>query len=96
MSPLVSVGADEAGTFSLDSAPGGLPALTSKGGAVLYSVNGDTLTGYVEAGGGAGYQAGTDRAVFTLQVNSSGHYKFTLLDQIDHLPNSPADDHPRR
>ena len=69
-----------------------MPALTSKGGAVLYSVDGDTLTGYVDAGGGAGYQAGTDRAVFTLQVDSGGHYKFTLLDQIDHIPNSPAND----
>ena len=81
LSSLVTVGADENGPFSLLSAPGGLAALTSKGGAVLYSVDGDTLTGYVNVGG-AGYQAGTDWAVFTLQVDSGGHYKFTLLDQI--------------
>ena len=86
----MKVGADETGTFSLVSAPGGLPSLTSKGAAVLYSVSGDTLTGYVEAGGGGGYQAASDRAVFTLQITSGGHYKFTLLDQLDHLPNSPA------
>ena len=90
LSALVKVGADETGTFSLVSAPGGLPSLTSKGAAVLYSVSGDTLTGYVEAGGGGGYQAASDRAVFTLQITSGGHYKFTLLDQLDHLPNSPA------
>jgi T1SS-143 domain-containing protein len=90
LSALVKVGADETGTFSLDSTPGGLPSLTSKGAAVLYTVSGDTLTGYVEGGGGGGYQAGSDRAVFTLQITPGGQYKFTLLDQVDHLPNSPA------
>ncbi|HKS19362.1 MAG TPA: DUF5801 repeats-in-toxin domain-containing protein, partial [Bradyrhizobium sp.] len=90
LSSLVKVGADETGTFSLVLPQSGLPTITSNGGAVLYSVTGDTLTGYVEAGGGGGYQAASDRAVFTLQVTTGGHYKFTLLDQIDHLPNSPA------
>ena len=70
----VSVGADEAGTFSLDdTALGSLPSLTSKGIAVTYSIIGDTLT----APAGA-------LTVFTLQVQSNGDYTFTLIDQLDH------------
>src|SRR5207244_2101733 len=84
LSTLVSVGADETGTFSLVGSPSGLPVLHSQGALVLYDVTGNTLTGYVEVGGGAGFQAGTDRAVFTLAVTSGGTYTFTLLDQLDH------------
>ncbi|WP_318011237.1 DUF5801 repeats-in-toxin domain-containing protein [Mesorhizobium sp. ESP-6-2] len=58
--------------------------LDSKGGHVLVVSDGATLTGYVEVGAGAGYQAGTDRPVFTLTVGADGSYVFTLIDQIDH------------
>jgi len=58
---------------------------------VLYSVSGNTLTGYVDSGNGGGFNTG-DRAVFTLQVQANGDYTFTLIDQIDHLPNTPAND----
>ncbi|ESY54335.1 hypothetical protein X745_13740 [Mesorhizobium sp. LNJC374B00] len=56
----------------------------SKGGNVLIVSDGTTLTGYVDVGAGAGYQAGTDRPVFTLTVGADGSYVFTLIDQIDH------------
>ncbi|TPM37595.1 VCBS domain-containing protein, partial [Mesorhizobium sp. B2-3-4] len=56
----------------------------SKGADVLIVSDGTTLTGYVDVGGGTGYQAGTDRPVFTLTVGANGSYVFTLIDQIDH------------
>ena len=58
---------------------------------MLYAVNGDTLTAYVDSNHNGGLDSG-DRNVFTLQVGSNGNYTFTLLDKIDHLPNSPAND----
>ena len=66
----------------------------SKGGNVLIVSDGTTLTGYVDLGAGAGYQAGTDRPVFTLTVGADGSYVFTLIDQIDHptLNTLPGDD----
>jgi T1SS-143 domain-containing protein len=87
-------GADETGSFSINGALDGQPAgLTSKGGAVLYNVSADghTLTAYVNVSG-AGYQNGVDRDVFTLTINAAGDFTFNLIDQIDHLPNNPADD----
>ncbi|MBZ9857248.1 DUF5801 domain-containing protein [Mesorhizobium sp. CA13] len=90
LSSLVSAGADEPGSFSLIQNPTGLPAATSKGEAIVYHVDGTVLTGYVESGT-PGLDAG-DRKVFTLDVQPNGTYTFTLLDQIDHLPNSPAND----
>ncbi|MDR7225439.1 VCBS repeat-containing protein, partial [Aminobacter aminovorans] len=66
----------------------------SKGGDVVIVSDGTTLTGYVNIGGGAGFDAGTDRAVFTLVVGGDGSYVFTLIDQIDHpaLSGEPGDD----
>ena len=58
--------------------------LTSGGAALSYAVSGDTLTAYVEAGGGSGYQSGTDTPVFTLQIADDGSYTFTLLNEVDH------------
>jgi T1SS-143 domain-containing protein len=87
-------GADETGSFSINGALDGQSAgLTSKGGAVLYNVSpdGHTLTAYVNVSG-AGYQPGVDRDVFKLTVNAAGDFTFNLIDQIDHLPNTPADD----
>ena len=91
LTTLVSVGADEPGTFSLASNPSGLPVITSKGEAVHYSVTGDTLTGFVDTNSNGSVDAG-DRTVFTLKVTSAGAYTFTLLDQIDHPVDSPAND----
>ncbi|TKW77421.1 MAG: hypothetical protein DI543_15815, partial [Bradyrhizobium icense] len=79
----------EDGTYSLASNPVGLTSVTSKGETVLYSVSGNKLTAYVDSGNGGGLD-GSDRQVFTLEVQSNGAYKFTLLDQLDHTPNSPA------
>ena len=91
LTTLVSVGADEPGTFSLASNPSGLPVITSKGEAVHYSVTGDTLTGFVDTNSNGSVDAG-ERTVFTLKVTSAGAYTFTLLDQIDHPVDSPAND----
>ncbi|WP_343565386.1 T1SS-143 repeat domain-containing protein, partial [Kiloniella sp. b19] len=78
---LFSVGADEPAAYSLTTDTSDLPSLTSNGLAVSYSVVGDTLTASTTAGD-----------VFTLQLGSDGTYTFTLLDQVDHLPNTPAND----
>lgn len=78
-------GADGLGSYGLSTDTSGLPALNSKGAAVVYDVTGNLLTAYVEEGGGAGYQAIDDREVFTLSLNgTNGAYIFTLLDQLDH------------
>lgn len=58
--------------------------LKSDGVALSYSVSGDTLTAYIEAGGGSGYQSGQDTPVFTLQIATDGTYTFTLLNELDH------------
>jgi T1SS-143 domain-containing protein len=80
---LVSFGADGAGAFTVKAVSGVDSGVNSKGADVLVAGSGNTLFGYVEVGG-AGYQAGTDRLVFTLTVNADGSYTFTLNDQIDH------------
>ncbi len=50
LASLVSVGADEDGTFTIGST-GGLPQnLTSQGAPIVYAVNGNTITGYVDTG----------------------------------------------
>ena len=69
-----------------------MPTLTSKGGTVLYSVDGDTLTGYGERWRCRLPGRNGPGRLHPTKIDSGGHYKFTLLDQIDHLPNSPADD----
>ena len=79
---LVSYGADGAaagGGFGLSNVFTGLTAqnLTSAGAALIYSVNGNTLT----ATAGTGIAA---RTVFTLQLQSNGSYTFTLRAPIDH------------
>ena len=90
LTSLVSVGADEQGTFSIGNTFG-LPSLTSQGAPIVYGVTGNTITGYVESGLSFGLDA-DDRQIFTLQVETNGDFTFTLLDQIDHLPNTPAND----
>jgi len=51
----------------------GLPALTSNSEAVTYRLDGNTL--HAECG---------TRTIFTLELDSDGHYKFSLYDQLDH------------
>ncbi|AIC20742.1 hypothetical protein EY04_18080 [Pseudomonas chlororaphis] len=66
-------GADVPLTYSLSSDTSGLPALTSGGVALVYSVAGDTLTAKAGA---------TD--VFTFSLSAAGAYSFTLLQPLDH------------
>lgn len=82
LNALVDVGADEPPVWSLSTDTSGLPALTSQGVALDYSVVGDTLTAKAGPGG---------TPVFTLQLLANGNYTFTLLQQLDHLP-VPAND----
>ena len=78
---LFLIGADQPGSYGLSADTGGLPALTSAGVPVSYSVSGNTLT--ATAGG---------NTVFTLVIDSStGNYTFELLDQLDH-PRGDGDD----
>jgi T1SS-143 domain-containing protein len=88
LASLVSVGADEDGTFSIGSTFGLPNNLTSQGGAIVYDVSGNTLTGYVDVDNNGTLNDG-DRSVFTLQVAANGDFTFTLLDQIDHQQNNP-------
>ncbi|MDH4567173.1 hypothetical protein E8E95_10820 [Pseudomonas sp. BN414] len=74
-------GADAPLTYSLSSDTSGLPALTSGGVAVTYSVVGNTLT----ASAGA-----VD--VFTFSLTAAGAYSFTLLKPLDHAPGNDEND----
>ncbi|MBB5055174.1 T1SS-143 domain-containing protein [Afipia massiliensis] len=96
--PLSFTGNEGTLSYSLNSVIEGSPvtkagggALTSDGAAVLFHVNGGTLTGYVEVSG-AGF-SGADRTVFTLELNQPavGQYRFTLLDNLDHHTVAAAD-----
>ena len=86
LASLVSVGADEPVTFSLSLADATLPTVTSKGEAVVYDLDGNLLTAYVDSGTTAGEFDAGDRPVFTLEITNTatGAYTFTLLDQLDH------------
>ncbi|MGE7957492.1 DUF5801 repeats-in-toxin domain-containing protein [Pseudomonas sp. NPDC089530] len=66
-------GADVPLTYSLSSDTSGLPALSSGGVALVYSVAGDTLTA----------KAGAVN-VFTFSLSAAGAYSFTLLQPLDH------------
>ena len=68
-------GADTPLSYALSSDTSGLPALSSGGVALVYSVVGNTLT--AKAG-----VAGAD--VFTLSLTAAGVYSFALLKQLDH------------
>ncbi|MEH2588349.1 DUF5801 repeats-in-toxin domain-containing protein [Bradyrhizobium sp. AZCC 1721] len=87
LNALVNFGADGPASTAFDLVVQNSPintGLESKGGDILIVSDGNTLRGYVNQGGNSGYQAGTDREVFTLTVGSNGSYVFTLKDQIDH------------
>src|SRR5262249_38174157 len=84
VAPLFNAGAAQPLTFSLSTDTSGLPALTSGGVAVSYSVVGNLLT--ASAGG---------NTVFTFGLNgTTGAWTFTLADQLDHptLNGLPGDD----
>ncbi|AZD22867.1 hypothetical protein C4K24_3566 [Pseudomonas chlororaphis subsp. aurantiaca] len=74
-------GADVPLNYSLSSDTSGLPALTSGGVALVYSVAGDTLTAKAGA---------TD--VFTFSLNAAGDYSFTLLQPLDHPAGNDEND----
>ncbi|WP_397431609.1 DUF5801 repeats-in-toxin domain-containing protein [Pseudomonas chlororaphis] len=74
-------GADVPLTYSLSSDTSGLPALSSGGVALVYSVAGDTLTAKAGA---------TD--VFTFSLNAAGDYSFTLLQPLDHPAGNDEND----
>ncbi|MCC6948635.1 MAG: hypothetical protein IT539_12785 [Bradyrhizobiaceae bacterium] len=60
--------------------------LTSGGDPVLYhELPSGVVIGYVdESGGGAGYDEGVDRVIFSLEITADGNYTFTLYDKVDH------------
>ncbi|MBD9446917.1 DUF5801 repeats-in-toxin domain-containing protein [Rhizobium sp. RHZ01] len=88
LSTLVDFGADGPGAnggFTLKSVNGtALAGITSAGQQVHIVTNGSTLTGYVEVGGGSGYDAAHEKAIFTLVLGADGKYTFTLIEQLDH------------
>ncbi|WP_258254682.1 T1SS-143 repeat domain-containing protein [Pseudomonas chlororaphis] len=81
VSGIFQSGADVPLTYSLSSDTSGLPALTSGGVALVYSVAGDTLTAKAGA---------VD--VFTFSLNAAGDYSFTLLQPLDHPAGNDEND----
>ena len=80
---LFNAGADQPLTFGLSSDTSGLPALTSNGHAVLYSVEGGVLTAVADLNNDGNIDAG-ETTVFTLTVNPDGSWSFNLEGQLDH------------
>ncbi|MGY4817743.1 T1SS-143 repeat domain-containing protein [Pseudomonas chlororaphis subsp. piscium] len=76
-------GADVPLTYSLSSDTSGLPALSSGGVALVYSVAGDTLTANAGVGGAD---------VFTFSLSAAGAYSFTLLQPLDHPAGNDEND----
>ncbi|PMY64064.1 MULTISPECIES: hypothetical protein [Pseudomonas] len=76
-------GADIPLTYALSSDTSGLPALTSGGVALVYSVAGDTLTANAGVGGAE---------VFTFSLSAAGDYSFTLLQPLDHPAGNDEND----
>ncbi|AUG41640.1 hypothetical protein CXP47_17700 [Pseudomonas chlororaphis] len=74
-------GADVPLSYSLSSDTSGLPALSSGGVALVYSVAGDTLTA----------KAGATN-VFTFSLSAAGTYTFTLLQPLDHAAGNDEND----
>src|SRR5262249_40736997 len=87
VAPLFNSGADQPLTFSLSTDTSNLPALRSGGVAVTYAVSGNQLTAKAGAAG---------PTVFTFEITdaTTGAWKFTLVDQLDHptLNGLPGDD----
>ncbi|WP_371355943.1 hypothetical protein ACA087_04960 [Pseudomonas chlororaphis] len=81
VSGIFQSGVDVPLTYSLSSDTSGLPALTSGGVALVYSVVGDTLTAKAGA---------VD--VFTFSLSAAGAYSFTLLQPLDHPAGNDEND----
>ena len=65
--------------------------LFAGGKQVYFATEGGDLIGYVNVNGDASeYNAGTDTKIFTVTLNSSGDYTFTLNAPVDHPINAPA------
>ncbi|NML76389.1 tandem-95 repeat protein [Rhizobium sp. S-51] len=59
--------------------------LTSKGGAIVFTIVGDAIVGYVNNAFG-GYQPVLDRTVLSLTLNpETGEFTFNQYDQLDHV-----------
>ena len=92
LAALVTPGADEPVDFNLNGAVSGNvvttngTAVLSKGANVVWGADGGALVGFVNLGGGAGFDAGVDREVFRVTDNGDGTFTFALKDQIDHTP----------
>jgi T1SS-143 domain-containing protein len=76
-------GADTPLTYALSSNTSGLPALSSGGVALVYSVAGNTLTAKAGVGGAD---------VFTFSLTAAGVYSFTLLKPLDHAAGNDEND----
>ena len=83
MTGIFQSGADTPLSYALSSDTSGLPALSSGGVALVYSVAGGTLT--AKAG-----VAGAD--VFTFSLTAAGAYTFTLLKPLDHAAGNDEND----
>ena len=59
-------------------------AVLSQGANVIWGTNAGALVGFVNLGGGAGFDLGIDREVFRVTDNGNGTFTFDLKDQIDH------------
>ncbi|ROL90233.1 hypothetical protein BK637_10540 [Pseudomonas chlororaphis] len=81
ISGIFQSGADVPLTYALSSDTSGLPALSSGGVALVYSVAGDTLTAKAGA---------VD--VFTFSLSAAGDYSFTLLQPLDHPAGNDEND----
>ena len=46
--------------------------------------DGGALVGFVQVGGGAGFDLGVDREVFRVADKGNGNFTFDLRDQLDH------------
>lgn len=92
---LVTIGADQPGSFNLDVIPNNAPedsGLTSGGATVWYVSDGATLTAFVDEGDGE-FGAG-DTTIFTLALSGSNNetWTFTLEGPLDHHAIPAADD----
>ena len=90
---VVEVGADEPLTFSFTGNAVSYflsLGLESQGHHLSYEVVGNELIGFVDnrVNIGSTYDQGIDRLVFTFELTNihTGHFEFSLFDQLDHDP----------
>ena len=70
--------------------------LTSKDGAVVFTLIGDTIVGFVDGNifgfSTPGFQPVIDRPVMSFELNGDGSFTFRLYDQLDHLDDGNNDE----